>query len=178
MNKKALMEAALFVSDTPLTAERLASILGIGDEDAVREMIDRLRRELEEENRGIVLEETPEGFEFRVKQAYREEVAKLAPFSDLSDGMLRTLAIIAARQPIKQSLIVKYQGNKVYGYIKDLESKGLIKSEKFGRTRLLTVTSGFESYFGKSTEDIQKMLNKKMEENTEQTDEQPPQEND
>lgn len=163
MNKKALLEAALFVSDTPLTVERLVSIVGIGSEEQVRQLLAQIRNELKAADRGIVLEETPEGFELRVRQEYRDRVAKLAPFSDLSDGMLRTLAIIAARQPIKQSIIVKYQGNKVYGYIRDLEAKGLIKAEKFGRTKLVTVTSGFENYFGKSTDEIKRMLNNKLE---------------
>ena len=159
MNKKALVEAALFVSDTPLTVERLANILGIGSHEQVKELLMQIKAELEAADRGILLEETPEGFELRIKQEYRDQVAKLAPFSDLSDGMLRTLAIVAARQPIKQSIIVKYQGNKVYGYIKDLEAKGLIKAEKFGRTKLVTATSGFEKYFGKSTDEIKQMLN-------------------
>ena len=161
MNKKALVEAALFVSDTPLTAERLANIIGIGSEEEVRQLLTQIRDELKSADRGILLEETPEGFELRIKQEYRDQVAKLAPFSDLSEGMLRTLAIVAARQPIKQSIIVKYQGNKVYGYIRDLEAKGLIKAEKFGRTKLVTATSGFEKYFGKSTDEIKQMLNNK-----------------
>jgi len=162
MNKKALVEAALFVSDTPLTAERLANIIGIGSEEEVRQLLTQIRDELKSADRGILLEETPEGFELRIKQEYRDQVAKLAPFSDLSEGMLRTLAIVAARQPIKQSIIVKYQGNKVYGYIRDLEAKGLIKAEKFGRTKLVTATSGFEKYFGKSTDEIKQMLNSKQ----------------
>ena len=159
MNKKALVEAALFVSDTPLSVGRLANIVGVGSEEQVMGMLEQIRNELAAADRGIVLEETPEGFELRVKQEYREQVAKLAPFSDLSDGMLRTLAIIAARQPIKQSIIVKYQGNKVYGYIRNLEAKGLIKTEKYGRTKLVTATAGFEKYFGKSSEDIKRMMN-------------------
>ena len=161
MNKKALVEAALFVSDSPLSVQRLANIVDIGSEEQIEQMLSQIRNELKAADRGVMLEETPEGFELRVKQEYREQVAKLAPFSDLSDGMLRTLAIIAARQPIKQSIIVKYQGNKVYGYIKDLEAKGLIKTEKYGRTKLVTATAGFEKYFGKSSEDIKRMMNSK-----------------
>ncbi len=164
LNKKALLEAALFVSDSPLSIDRISNIVGVGSEDEVRRLLDELKRELEAEDRGIELVSTPEGFEFRIKQPYRDRVAKLAPLSDLSDGMLRTLAIVAARQPIKQSLIVKYQGNKVYDYIKSLETKGLIKTEKFGRTKIATTTTGFEKYFGKSSEDIKRMLNKKFEE--------------
>ncbi|MEM5869600.1 MAG: SMC-Scp complex subunit ScpB [Candidatus Aenigmatarchaeota archaeon] len=157
MNPKALLEAALFVSDKPLSVEKLSKILNISSEE-VKKFLLKIQTELQQEDHGIELVETPEGFELRVKQEYREKVAKLAPFADLSDGMMRTLAIVAAKQPIKQSIIVKIQGNKAYGYIASLEEKGLIKSEKFGRTKLLSTTSDFEKYFGKSSEEIKRIL--------------------
>jgi segregation and condensation protein B len=168
MDAKALLEAALFVSDSPLSMNRLSKIVGVGSEEYVRKLVDELKHELEATNRGIQLIETPEGFELRVKPEYRPSVAKLAPFADLSDGVMRTLAIIAVKQPIKQSLIVKYQGNKTYGYIKELEEKGMVKAEKYGRTKLVTTTVDFEKYFGKSGEEMKALLNNKVNEtNTE-----------
>ena len=163
MNKKALLEAALFVTDKPLTLEHLAAIVGAPYEEIER-MVNELKHQLRNEERGIELIETPEGAELRVKQPYREQVAKLAPFSDLSDGMLRTLAIIAVKHPVKQSSIVKYQGNKVYGYVKDLEDKGLIRTEKFRRTKIITPTDDFEKYFGKSSAELKQLLNDKLKE--------------
>jgi segregation and condensation protein B len=74
--------------------------------------------------------------------------------------MMRTLSIVVSKQPVKQSLIVRYQGNKAYGYIQALERKGLIKTEKFGRTKLITTTDDFERYFGKSSEEIKNKLEK------------------
>lgn len=164
MNPKALLEAALFVSDKPLSLERLSNIVGVGSPEQIKKLIEEIKKELEKEDRGIELIETPEGYEFRVKQEYREKVAKLAPFADLSDGMLRTLAIVALKQPIKQSAIVKYQGNKTYGYVASLEAKGLIKTEKAGKTKIITTTPDFEKYFGKSTEELKKMLEEKVKE--------------
>jgi len=158
MNQRALLEAALFVSDEPLSLERLSKILGIGSEEEIKTLLLKMQAELKTDDRGIELVETPSGYELRVKQEYRNNVVKLAPFADLSDGMMRTLAIVAAKQPVKQSLIVKFQGNKTYRYVVGLEEKGLIKTEKFGRTKLITTTPGFEKYFGKSTEEIKKVL--------------------
>jgi segregation and condensation protein B len=161
MNQKALLEAALFVSDKPLSLEKLSKIVGLGSEQEVKQLLAELQQKLAKEDRGIELIETPEGYELRVKQEYREKVVRLAPFADLSDGMMRTLAIVAAKQPIKQSLIVKYQGNKTYGYVVGLEEKGLIKTEKYGRTKMITTTADFEKYFGKSSEEIKKVLETK-----------------
>jgi len=162
LNKKALLEAALFVSDEALSLERLSKIVGIGSEEEVKQLLEEIKQDLAKDNRGIELEATPEGYELRVKQEYREKVAKLAPLADLSDGMLRTLAIVAAKQPVKQSLIVRYQGNKTYGYIVRLEEKGLVKTEKFARTKLINTTPNFEKYFGKSSEEIKSMLDSKQ----------------
>ena len=157
---KALVEAALFVSDNPLTLEKLSEITGIAAAE-IEKILKEMEEELTASDRGIELVKTPEGYELRVKPAYREKVARLAPFSDLSDGMLRTLSIVAIRQPVKQSVIVRYQGNKTYGYIQALERKGLVKTEKFGRTKLVTTTDDFEKYFGKSKEEIKKYMEEK-----------------
>jgi segregation and condensation protein B len=162
LNQKALLEAALFVSDKPLSIEKLSKILDIRPKEKVKELIHKIQVELTKEDRGIELVETPEGYEFRIKEEYRNKVAKLAPFADLSNGMMRTLAIVAVKQPIKQSIIVKYQGNKTYGYITRLEEKGLIRTEKFGRTKLVTTTPDFEKYFGKSVEEIKRMLEERV----------------
>ena len=160
-NNKANIEAALFVSDTPLDINKLSKFVN-GDEDEAERIVREIMEECKEDDKGFELVQTPEGYEFRIKKEYRENVAELAPFSDLSEGMLRTLAIVAAKQPIKQSTIVKYQGNKVYNYVSKLENKGLIKTEKYGRTKLITTTDGFEKYFGKSVEDVKKTLTSKF----------------
>jgi segregation and condensation protein B len=131
-------------------------------ENEVRLILQKLSQELSKEDRGIELVETPKGFELRVKKEYREKVSVLAPLADLSDGMMRTLSLVVLNQPIRQSDIVKFQGNKAYGYIKGLEEKGLIKTQKHGRTKLLTVSSDFERYFGKSVEEIKKALIEKL----------------
>lgn len=157
MNNKALLEAALFVSEKPLSARKLAEITGLSEKDVTLLVLD-IQKDVKKSDRGVDLVETPEGYEFRLKPDYREKVVGLAPFSDLSEGVLRTLAIVAARQPVKQSVIVRYQGNKAYGYIEKLLKKGLITTEKSGRTKLVSTTPDFEKYFGKSTEEIKKLL--------------------
>ena len=162
MNKKALIEAALFVSNKPLTSKYLSKLLSVPEEE-VQSIINELSNELKSEERGIMLIQTTEGYELVVKPEYRNLVSKIAPFSDLSEGVKRTLAIIVAKQPVKQSTIVKIQGNKAYDYLKILEKKGLIRAERFGRTRIISLTKNFEEYFGKSVEEIRRELLSKEE---------------
>ena len=161
MSDKALIEAALFVSEKPLSVKKLSEITGL-PEGKVKTAIEGIASDLKSEEKGIELAETPEGYEFRIKPEYRSKVVALAPFSDLSEGMMRTLAIVVANQPVKQSVIVRYQGNKAYGYIAELEQKGLLKTEKFSRTKLVTTTADFEKYFGLSSEQIRKVLEQKI----------------
>jgi segregation and condensation protein B len=160
MHPRALVEAALFVSEKPLSLQKLAEVTGLPQSEVSRLLIE-LKEDLSKKERGIMLAETPEGYELRLKPEYRDKVVKLAPFSDISEGMLRSLAIIAAKQPVRQSVIVRYQGNKAYGYIVSLEQKGLIKTEKFGRTKIITTTPEFEKYFGKSSAEIKSLLEEK-----------------
>jgi segregation and condensation protein B len=157
MDKKALIEAALFVSDKAIGLEKLSQIINAPKEET-KQLLKELQEDVAKQKRGVELVETPEGYEYRIKAEYRDKVATLAPFSDLGEGMLRTLAIVTVNQPVKQSVIVHYQGNKAYGYIEQLENKGLVKTEKFGRTKLVNTTEDFEKYFGKSSEDLKKML--------------------
>lgn len=160
MNKKALVESALFVSDKPLSLNKLSEITGLPQEE-IKSVLKKIRQEHAKEEKGMELVEIPEGYEFRIKPQYREKIVKLAPMSDLTEGQLRTLALsVALKHPVKQSTIVKYQGNKAYGYIEQLEKKGLVKTEKFSRTKIVKLTGEFEKYFGKSVEELRKLLAK------------------
>jgi segregation and condensation protein B len=114
--------------------------------------------DFETNSRGIELALTPEGYQFQVKDQFLEKVSDLTTYADISRGALRTLSIIALKQPITQSEIVKIQGNKAYRYIKNLEKKKLIKTEKSGRTRAIFTTKDFERYFGKDLKEIKQEL--------------------
>lgn len=157
-DKKALIEAALFVSENPLSLYTLSKISGISSTKEIKKILEQLKKEFDNSSRGILLALTPEGYQLQVKDQFLEAVAGLTTYADISKGALRTLSIVALRQPIFQSEIVKIQGNKAYNYIKSLEKKKLIKTEKAGRTKKINITKDFERYFGKSLKEIQERL--------------------
>ena len=72
--------------------------------------------------------------------------------------MLKVLSLAVYKKGITQSEIVKTIGNRAYDYIKDLVARGLIKTEKFGRTKRLDLTEEFMRYFGVSSR--QELLDK------------------
>jgi segregation and condensation protein B len=157
-NQKALVEAALFVSENPVNIRTLSKITGISSTRDLKNILNTIKKELDADSHGIELVLTPEGYQFQVKNKFLEKVSSLTTYADISRGALRTLSLVALRQPMLQSEIVKIQGNKAYNYIKSLEKKGLIKTEKVSRTRSITTTKEFERYFGKSLNEIRERL--------------------
>jgi len=157
-NRKPILEAALFMAQNPLPADRLTRMIDV-DVVRLKELIEELKTDLQNENRGIHLIESDEGYQLRVKPEYVKYVRTLTPFKDLNRGLLRVLALVAYKQPITQSQIVKVIGNRTYEYVKILEKKGMIRTVKSGRTKALVATKGFADYFGlESPEDAKKLF--------------------
>jgi segregation and condensation protein B len=147
-DKKARLEAALFLADEPIDGDEISDILDLGSKGYVDMLIDEFREHLEEEHRGLELVETPEGYELKVKKPHLEHVQHLAPHQDLNQGELRTLALIAYNAPIIQTDIVEVRGNRAYQHVKELHNRGFIRKEEEGRSHNLHVTDHFLEYFG------------------------------
>jgi segregation and condensation protein B len=157
-DQKALVEAALFVSENPVSVKKLSEITGITSTKDLKDILEMIKKEFDEDSHGVELILTSEGYQFQVKDKFLEKVSGLTTYSDISRGALRTLSLVAIRQPMLQSEIIKIQGNKAYNYIKSLEKKGLIRTEKVSRTKSISTTKEFERYFGKSLEEIRGKL--------------------
>ncbi len=157
---KAAIEAALFMANEPVTAEKLSRMFKTSVL-AVKEVLEKLKKEFEGENHGIFILETPKGYQIRVKPEFAPLVRSLTPYKDLGRGLLRVLALVAYKQPITQAEIVKVIGNRTYEYVRKLEERGLIRTVKHSRTKALIPTKEFASYFGlKSPEDAKKLFEK------------------
>jgi len=87
-----------------------------------------------------------------VKQDFHFLINRLAGgSSEFSKAEQETLAIIAYKQPIKQSVIIKIRGNKAYDHIHKFRQIGLIKAKKEGHTNILTLSDEFYDYFNVSS---------------------------
>ncbi len=158
MNKKALLEAALFMSSKPLDVKELAKIANLSEEEVLK-ILEELKRDLESDERGIYLVRIGEKFKLYVKPEYVRFVRHLTPYSDMKKGLLRVLAVIAYKGEITQSEIVKVIGNRTYEYVRELEQRGLVKSVREGRTKKLVLTKAFADYFGlRSPEEAKKFF--------------------
>ena len=155
---KAAIEAALFMSNQPISLEKLSKILKRSPEK-IKAVIEEFKQEFQKEEHGIHVIETSTGYQIRVKPELVSSVSNLTPYRDLGRGLLRVLALVAYKQPITQSEIVKVLGNRTYEYVKRLEERGLIKTVKHSRTKALIATKEFANYFGlENPEDAKKFF--------------------
>ncbi len=126
---KAVIEALIFASDTPLSPEKIHIIIPDVEKDEIKEIIDQLVSEYHERQGGIMLQEVAGGFQFRTNSEIAQWVKKLKstkPHS-LSPQALETLAIVAYKQPIVKTEIEDIRGVDVGGPLKGLLEKKLIR---------------------------------------------------
>lgn len=151
-----VIEAALFVTDQPLTPARLRETVLAQFQvplPRIRETLAQLQQEYE--NRGINLVEVATGFRFQTSPVVSEPLAQLwtekAP--RYSRATLETLSLIAYRQPITRAEIEEVRGVSVSSQImRTLQERGWVKvvghKEVPGRPSLYATTYAFLDYFG------------------------------
>ncbi len=156
---KASIEAALFASGRTISINEMAALTGLSLE-RVEALAEELAAEYAARQSGLEIRRIGEGYSMQVRYALAGRIISFAP-REIAAPLIRTLAIIAYKQPIKQSQLVEIRGNKSYDHVRELEKRGLIYAEKQGHTKLLTTTKGFAEYFGISSaspQDIRRAL--------------------
>ncbi len=103
MNAHQIVEAILFASDAPLTADEISRADESLDEDRVEEAIDFLKAEYGDADRSFQIVELAEGYQILTRAEfapYLERFDNVPRPSRVSGPALETLAIIAYRQPL------------------------------------------------------------------------------
>ena len=146
-----IVEAALFSAGKPLSVEEIAQQTNLGPE-AVKEACKELAKEYD--GRDSVLEVRKAGAKWamQVRPQAAEPATKFAP-PEIPAKLLKTLALIAYHQPMKQSELVDMLGTKVYDHVPELVGRGLVKAREEGVTKILVTTALFPEYFGLDAED-------------------------
>ena len=152
------LEAALFVSGRYLSMQDLVSYTDLNP-IVVREVIEKLQEKYDESGSALTIVKKGGGgmveggsgdelWKMDVREDYTDMINKLATgSSEFAKAEQETLAIIAYKQPIKQSVIIKIRGNKTYDHIKKFVDLGLVKKKKQGHTHELSLSDEFYDYF-------------------------------
>ena len=146
MDLKSRIEAVLFTTARDLQIKDIAEILGEENEDVVEEaMLDLI---MDYSSRDSALEIDDEnGYILQVKTEHMDIVEKLCPV-ELSKPVLKTLTVIALKEPIRQAELKMYRSN-AYEHINELVEKGLVSKtrDKNGRSFNVSTTPKFNEYF-------------------------------
>ena len=133
---EAIIESLLFASDTPITVEKIKSILETADRKTIREALTSLTKEYESGKRGFFLTEVAGGFQLRTRPEYRHWIRRLKETrpARLSRAAVETLAIIAYKQPVLRTDVEYLRGVDCAGTLRTLLERRLIRV--FGRKDL------------------------------------------
>ena len=148
-------EALLFMSDKPVSAQRLKDLLGPDfDLQWFEQALSHLQERYQSVHHGFELVQIAGGYQFRTKAGRAALAKKLAKVTQqrLSTGGMETLSIIAYKQPVLKDDIDKIRGVDSSHFIRGLMDKKLIaiqgRSDLPGRPMLYTTTSEFLELFG------------------------------
>ncbi len=146
------LEAVFFVSGRYLNMQELMSFTDL-NVIIIHELIEKLKEKYDEDSAIEIVEKGGENdgaslWKMDVRQEYVGVINQLATgSSEFSSAEKETLAIIAYKQPIKQSVIIKIRGNKAYDHVKKFVELGLLRKKKLGHTNILTLADEFYDYF-------------------------------
>ena len=152
---KALVEAVIYITDEPLSADQIAIALGQPAEKVGR-VLEELTAEYNKPEHGLTVREIAGGYKMSTKpehhEAIRAFVKNLKPALKLSLAALETLALIAYKQPITAPEVMDVRGVQGAGVLKTLLDRKLIatsgRKQVVGKPILYKTTKDFLVQFG------------------------------
>jgi len=155
---KAVIEAAVYITDEPLSTEQIATAVE-QPLDLVQGILQELVEEYAVPSRGLAIRELAGGYKLSTKPEHHEDIRKFvkrlqAPFK-LSLAALETLAVIAYKQPITGPEIMDIRGVQGAGVVKTLLDRKLIapagRKNVLGKPMMYKTTRDFLVQFGLSS---------------------------
>jgi segregation and condensation protein B len=161
-NRKSVIEALLLASEKPLPLEKIREVLDNLPVQEASRLIEELKSEYEQGNRGIRIVEIAGGFQMITAPGFApflKKFFKSRSVDRLSKPALETLAIIAYKQPLTKSEIELLRDVNVDGVMKNLVDKNLVRisgrKKVPGNPYVYGTTRHFLEYFGlKSLKDL------------------------
>lgn len=140
------IEAAMFIAGRWLNMQQLVMLTDLNP-ILIKQMISKLREKYNQNSAIEILNKDNE-WKMDVKAEHVNMINKLATGSaEFTSAEQETLAVIAYKQPVKQSVIIKIRGNKAYEHVKNFISLGLVRGKKLGHTLELGLSDDFYDYF-------------------------------
>ncbi len=125
---EAALEAILMVSDQPMTAVELATLLAVPTGEVESTLLE-LAKDYVSTGRGFELRIVDGGWRFFSAQNCADVVARFATdgrSAKLTQAALETLAVVAYKQPVSRARIGAIRGVNVDGVMRTLMTRGLV----------------------------------------------------
>jgi segregation and condensation protein B len=158
-----VVEATLFSAGRPLSVEEIVGSTGLA-QGPIRRGLKRLEKRYRSKDTCIEVAKVGARYTMQLKTGYGESAIKVAP-CEIPRKFIKTLALIAYHQPIKQSELKSMIGDKVYEHVRELVSLGMVHAKRYGPTKILITSKRFPEYFGIGTttrEGIKKWIAEKV----------------
>src|SRR5574344_2491241 len=143
---KSRIEAVWFTTAKALKIKEIAEILEQEPEPIEEALLELI---MDYASRDTALEiDDEDGYILQVKMEHMDIVEKLCPV-ELKPAVLKTLTVIALKEPIRLSFLKEIRGGNTYEHVQELVQKGLIskKKDKNGSSFNIKTTSKFAEYF-------------------------------
>lgn len=151
---KAAIQAILFASGDPISAERLSVALDI-DKTTVVKLMGNLIDDFDKDESGICIIKLNDAYQMCTKPRYSNYVRRavdLRRHTPLSQAAMEVLAIIAYNQPVTKSFVEQIRGVDCASIVYNLIARDLIEEkgrlELPGRPLLYGTTLNFLKCFG------------------------------
>tara|TARA_Y100000310_G_scaffold327227_1_gene393244 strand:- start:684 stop:1268 length:585 start_codon:yes stop_codon:yes gene_type:complete len=139
------VEAALFISGRFLNLQDLIMLTDINP-IMLKEILHKLAKKYSQGAIRIIVRNN--SWKMDVAEKYHNLINRLATgTAEFTKAEQETLAVIAYKQPVKQSVIIKIRGNKAYDHIHKFREIGLVTAKRAGHTLELNLSEEFYEYF-------------------------------
>jgi segregation and condensation protein B len=142
-----LVEASLYAAGRPLTIEEISTKLEFPKKE-VEALVNEVAFDYLERSTALVIAQIGDRYQMQIRPEYTEKVSKFAKGGAIAERYLRTLTVIALKQPILKSMVIKLRGTGAYEHVKYLIDNGFINAIKKGRSHELTTTEKYADMFG------------------------------
>jgi segregation and condensation protein B len=144
---KNLIEASLYAAGRPLDIEELSNKLEFPKKE-VEILLNEVAFDYLDRSTALVIAQIGDRYQMQIKPEYTEKVSKFAKGGAIAERYLRTLTVIALKQPILKSTVIKLRGTGAYEHVKYLIDNGFINADKKGRSHELQTTDKYADMFG------------------------------
>ena len=151
----ARVEAALLVTDTPLSIRRVVQLATLADVTEARHLIDQLNVAYDSDGTAFRIERVASGYRLLTRPQFSFWLSKVHHRQaelKLSPSALETLAIVAYRQPATRAELEGIRRVQCADMLKQLMDRGLVRiggeDNSLGRPFLYETTRQFLEVFG------------------------------